>query len=184
MKIIPFTSPSEMKNNYDDFNRLESNALTREKIKSTILRIKLYYTVHLFTNSMYKSRKLGSHIHKYTERERERKRDEDRFYCARMQAEESLGVQCTCSCYIELDLRAPPSWLQSEGEEGEQLVSQLFYSELRHRQYCATSIAPTVLPLQPSTRFFHLSTTTVSSRRRGKFHVAAVAVLHHSVHDE
>lgn len=56
------------------------------------------------------------------------------------------GVQCTCSCYIELDPRAPPSWLQSEGEEGEQLVSQLFYSVLRHRQYCATSIAPTVLP--------------------------------------
>lgn len=134
---------------------------------------------------MYKSRESQAwlaHTQIYRKRERERKRDEDRFYCARIQAEESLGVQCTCSCYIELDLRAPPSWLQSEGEEGEQLFSQLFYSELRHRQYCATSIAPTVLPLQPC--FFHLSTTTVSSRRRGKFHVAAVAVLHHSVHDE
>lgn len=150
-----------------------------KKIKSTILRIELYNN----RASLYHVQIAQAGLAR-TQIYRKRERDEDRFYCARMQAEESLGVQCTCSCYIELDLRAPPSWLQSKGEEGEQLISQLFYSELRHRQYWATSIAPTVLPLQPSTCFFHLSTTTVNPRRRGKFHVAAVAVLHHSVHDE
>jgi hypothetical protein len=94
-----------------------------------------------------------------------------------MQAEESLGAQCTCSGYIELHSRAPPSPLQPgrEAGGGGQPVSQLFYSLLRHRQYCATSIAPT-LSLHPSTCFFHLSTATVRARRRGKLHVAALAV--------
>lgn len=55
----------------------------------------------------------------------------------------------------------------------------------------ANTAPPPLLPLlssrsNPPTCFFHLSTTTVrpSPRRRGKFHVAAVAVLHHLGHDE
>lgn len=48
----------------------------------------------------------------------EEERHEDRFYCARMQAEESLGAQCTCSGYIELRSRAPPSPLQPGRGEG------------------------------------------------------------------
>lgn len=94
-----------------------------------------------------------------------------------MQAEESLGTQCTCSCYIELSSRAPPSRLQSRGGGGggHHPASQLFYSLLRHRQYCATTIAPTPLP-HPSTCFFHLSTATVRAGGAAKLYVAAVAV--------
>lgn len=110
-------------------------------------------------------------------RKKERERHRDHFYCARMQAEESLGTQCTCSCYIELSSRAPPSRLQSRGGGGggHHPASQLFYSLLRHRQYCATTIAPTPLP-HPSTCFFHLSTATVRAGGAAKLYVAAVAV--------
>lgn len=91
-----------------------------------------------------------------------RKRRGDRFYCARMQAEESLGVQCTCSCYIELRVcGAPPSLAAVVARRRRRRrapgLSQLFYSLLRHHQYCATTIAPTP-PFHPSIRFFHLST--------------------------
>lgn len=92
-----------------------------------------------------------------------------------MQAEKLLDTQCTCSCYIELSSRAPPSRLQSGG--GGQLVSQLFYSLLRqcrHHLYCS-SLPPLYSPL-PSfwTCFFHLLRARVE--RRGKLHVAAVAI--------
>lgn len=93
--------------------------------------------------------KLGSRIHKIYKKinkEREGERDEDRFYCARMQAEESLGVQCTCSRYIELDPRAPPSWLQSEGEEGENSWSLSYFTPC----YVTANTAPPLLPLLSS----------------------------------
>lgn len=56
-----------------------------------------------------------------------------------------------------------------------QPVSQLFYSVLRHRRYCAISIPP-IPSHHPSICFFHLSTATVRAWRRGELYVAAVAV--------
>lgn len=96
--------------------------LTKEKWSLNWFKNKalLLYCALFFADITYKSRmsctvdsrRPGIHVGMLREENEEEERHVDRFYCARMQAEESLGVQCTCSGYIELHSRAPPSPLQ------------------------------------------------------------------------